>query len=109
MSVTFTLYVKAGEDGTWQPAEEYFENMDSGLYSQIFGEDYQFTQTLGNRHIYDSWTGTFQHLPRVVKVNDKIVELSYRVAETKLTYHNGRETVDVPITVTVEGDTFTYQ
>ena len=108
MSVTFTLYVKAGEDGIWQPAEEYFENMDSGLYSQIFGEDYQFTQTLGNRHIYDSWTGTFQHLPRVVKVNDKIVELSYRVAETKLTYHNGRETVDVPITVTVEGDTFTY-
>ena len=108
MSVTFTLYVKAGEDGTWQPAEEYFENMDSGLYSQIFGEDYQFTQTLENRHIYDSWTGTFQHLPRVVKVNDKIVELSYRVAETKLTYHNGRETVDVPITVTVEGDTFTY-
>ena len=82
--------------------------MDSGLYSQIFGEDYQFTQTLENRHIYDSWTGTFQHLPRVVKVNDKIVELSYRVAETKLTYHNGRETVDVPITVTVEGDTFTY-
>ena len=108
MSVTFTLYVKAGEDGTWQPAEEYFENMDSGLYSQIFGEDYQFTQTLENRHIYDSWTGTFQHLPRVVKVNDKIVELSYRVAETKLTYHNGRETVDVPITVTAEGDTFTY-
>ena len=44
----------------------------------------------------------------MVKVNDKIVELSYRVAETKLTYHNGRETVDVPITVTVEGDTFTY-
>ena len=108
MSVTFTLYVKAGEDGIWQLAEEYFENMDSGLYSQIFGEDYQFTQTLENRHIYDSWTGTFQHLPRVVKVNDKIVELSYRVAETKLTYHNGRETVDVPITVTVEGDTFTY-
>ena len=30
------------------------------------------------------------------------------MAETKLTYHNGRETVDVPITVTVEGDTFTY-
>lgn len=108
MSVTFTLYVKAGENGIWQPAEGYFENMDSGLYSQIFGEDYQFTQTLENRHIYDSWTGTFQHLPRVVKVNDKIVELSYRVAETKLTYHNGRETVDVPITVTVEGDTFTY-
>ena len=108
MSVTFTLYVKAGEDGTWQPAEEYFENMDSGLYSQIFGEDYQFTQTLGNRHIYDSWTGTFQHLPRVMKTADGFVELSYRVAETKLTYHNGRETVDVPITVTVEGDTFTY-
>lgn len=108
MSVTFTLYVKAGEDGTWQPASTYFKNMDSGLYSQIFGEDYQFTQTLGNRHIYDSWTGTFQHLPRVMKTADGFVELSYRVAETKLTYHNGRETVDVPITVTVEGDTFTY-
>ena len=110
MSVTFTLYVKAGEDGTWQPAEDYFTGDNLGeIYDDLIeaGMITDFSVTL-NRHIYDSWTGTFQHLPRVVKVNDKIVELSYRVAETKLTYHNGRETVDVPITVTVEGDTFTY-
>lgn len=110
MSVTFTLYVKAGEDGTWQLAEDYFTRDNLGeIYDDLIeaGMITDFSVTL-NRHIYDSWTGTFQHLPRVVKVNDKIVELSYRVAETKLTYHNGRETVDVPITVTVEGDTFTY-
>ena len=110
MSVTFTLYVKAGEDGTWQLAEDYFTGDNLGeIYDDLIeaGMITDFSVTL-NRHIYDSWTGTFQHLPRVVKVNDKIVELSYRVAETKLTYHNGRETVDVPITVTVEGDTFTY-
>lgn len=110
MSVTFTLYVKAGEDGIWQLAEDYFTGDNLGeIYDDLIeaGMITDFSVTL-NRHIYDSWTGTFQHLPRVVKVNDKIVELSYRVAETKLTYHNGRETVDVPITVTVEGDTFTY-
>lgn len=108
MSVTFTLYVKAGEDGTWQPAEEYFENMDSGLYSQIFGEDYQFTQTLGNRHIYDSWTGTFQHLPRVMKTADGFVELSYRVAETQITYGDG-QTVTIAVTTSDDSDDFTYK
>lgn len=110
MSVTFTLYVKAGEDGIWQPAEDYFTGDNLGeIYDDLIeaGMITDFSVTL-NRHIYDSWTGAFRNLPRVVKVNDKIVELSYRVAETKLTYHNGRETVDVPITVTVEGDTFTY-
>ena len=108
MSVTFTLYVKAGEDGTWQLAEEYFENMDSGLYSQIFGEDYQFTQTLGNRHIYDSWTGTFQHLPRVMKTADGFVELSYRVAETQITYGDG-QTVTIAVTTSDDSDDFTYK
>ena len=108
MSVTFTLYVKAGEDGIWQLAEEYFENMDSGLYSQIFGEDYQFTQTLGNRHIYDSWTGTFQHLPRVMKTADGFVELSYRVAETQITYGDG-QTVTIAVTTSDDSDDFTYK
>lgn len=108
MSVTFTLYVKAGEDGIWQPAEEYFENMDSGLYSQIFGEDYQFTQTLGNRHIYDSWTGTFQHLPRVMKTADGFVELSYRVAETQITYGDGQK-VTIAVTPSDDSDDFTYE
>lgn len=108
MSVTFTLYVKAGEKGIWQPAEEYFENMDSGLYSQIFGEDYQFTQTLGNRHIYDSWTGTFQHLPRVMRTADGFVELSYRVAETQITYGDG-QTVTIAVTTSDDSDDFTYK
>ena len=108
MSVTFTLYVKAGEDGTWQPAEGYFENMDSGLYSQIFGEDYQFTQTLENRHIYDSWTGTFQHLPRVMKTADGFVELSYRVAETQITYGDGQK-VTIAVTPSDDSDDFTYE
>ena len=108
MSVTFTLYVKAGENGIWQPAEGYFENMDSGLYSQIFGEDYQFTQTLENRHIYDSWTGTFQHLPRVMKTADGFVELSYRVAETQITYGDGQK-VTIAVTPSDDSDDFTYE
>ena len=110
MSVTFTLYVKAGEDGTWQPASTYFEELlkeNSGLYEKIFG-DSSFEKTLENLHIYDSWTGTFQHLPRVMRTADGFVELSYRVAETQITYGDG-QTVTIAVTTSDDSDDFTYK
>ena len=109
MSVTFTLYVKAGENGIWQPAEEYFTGDNLGeIYDDLIeaGMTTDFSVTL-NRHIYDSWTGTFQHLPRVMKTADGFVELSYRVAETQITYGDGQK-VTIAVIPSDDSD-FTYK
>lgn len=109
MSVTFTLYVKAGEDGTWQLAEDYFTGDNLGeIYDDLIeaGMITDFSVTL-NRHIYDSWTGTFQHLPRVMKTADGFVELSYRVAETQITYGDGQK-VTIAVIPSDDSD-FTYE
>ena len=110
MSVTFTLYVKAGEDGTWQLAEDYFTGDNLGeIYDDLIeaGMTTDFSVTL-NRHIYDSWTGAFQNLPRVMKTADGFVELSYRVAETQITYGDGQK-VTIAVTPSDDSDDFTYE
>ena len=109
MSVTFTLYVKAGENGIWQPAEDYFTGDNLGeIYDDLIeaGMTTDFSVTL-NRHIYDSWTGAFRNLPRVMKTADGFVELSYRVAETQITYGDGQK-VTIAVIPSDDSD-FTYE
>ncbi|MBS6355925.1 hypothetical protein, partial [Oscillibacter sp.] len=105
MSVTFELYVKIG-DGNWQRAKDYFATFSRGITQKLLdaGMDMDFSQTVTG-HIYDSWGGSFAHLPRVMPAGDGgIVELSYRVVETGITYRGG----DVTITVDTSGEEFVY-
>lgn len=105
MSVTFELYVKIG-DGNWQRAKDYFATFSGGITQKLLdaGMDMDFSQTVTG-HIYDSWGGSFAHLPRVMPAGDGgIVELSYRVVETEIAYQGG----DVTITVDTSGEEFAY-
>lgn len=108
MSVTFELYVKEGKSGGWQRAADYFtqENLGEDAYEKLkdAGILNGFSITLENRHIYDSWSGACENLPRVVKKDSGISELSYRVVETEIAYQGGT----VTITVDTSGEEFAY-
>lgn len=108
MSVTFELYVKEGKSGGWQRAADYFtqENLGEDAYEKLkdAGILNGFSITLENRHIYDSWSGACENLPRVVKKDSGISELSYRVVETEIAYQGGAAT----ITVDTCGEEFAY-
>lgn len=108
MSVTFELYVKEGKSGGWQRAADYFtqENLGEDAYEKLkdAGILNGFSITLENRHIYDSWSGVCENLPRVVKKDSGISELSYRVVETEIAYQGGAAT----ITVDTCGEEFAY-
>ena len=108
MSVTFELYVKEGKSGGWQRAADYFtqENLGEDAYEKLkdAGILNGFSITLENRHIYDSWSGACENLPRVVKKDSGISELSYRVVETEIAYQGGA----VTITVDTSGKEFAY-
>ena len=108
MSVTFELYVKEGKSGGWQRAADYFtqENLGEDAYEKLkdAGILNGFSITLKNRHIYDSWSGACENLPRVVKKDSGISELSYRVVETEIAYQGGAAT----ITVDTCGEEFAY-
>ena len=108
MSVTFELYVKEGKSGGWQRAADYFtqENLGEDAYEKLkdAGILNGFSITLENRHIYDSWSGACENLPRVVKKDSGISELSYRVVETEIAYQGGA----VTITVDTSGEEFAY-
>ncbi|MFR8007535.1 MAG: Cna B-type domain-containing protein [Dysosmobacter welbionis] len=108
MSVTFELYVKEGKSGGWQRAADYFtqENLGEDAYEKLkdAGILNGFSITLENRHIYDSWSGACENLPRVVKKDSGISELSYRVVETEIAYQGGAAT----ITVDTSGEEFAY-
>lgn len=105
MSVTFELYVKTGDEN-WQRAGDYFAMFSKEITQKLqdAGMDMDFSQTVTG-HIYDSWSGSFAHLPRVMPAGDGgIVELSYRVVETEIAYQGGA----VTITVDTSGEEFAY-
>ena len=97
-----------GKSGGWQRAADYFtqENLGEDAYEKLkdAGILNGFSITLENRHIYDSWSGACENLPRVVKKDSGISELSYRVVETEIAYQGGAAT----ITVDTCGEEFAY-
>ena len=70
MSVTFELYVKTGDEN-WQRAGDYFAMFSKEITQKLqdAGMDMDFSQTVTG-HIYDSWSGSFAHLPRVMPAGD---------------------------------------
>ena len=91
--------IKEGKSGGWQRAADYFtqENLGEDAYEKLkdAGILNGFSITLENRHIYDSWSGACENLPRVVKKDSGISELSYRVVETEIAYQGGAATITV--------------
>ena len=102
LTVTFQLQVKS-EGTNWTDADEYFTSKQlsgdtlSKLKAQIkmnngtVSED--FTATLSDTVTGTNWTGKFENLPKVIKVNGgKPIDLEYRVVETSVAYGDDNTT-----------------
>ena len=89
VTVTFKLQVKAGDDA-WQDASDFFQK---GKFNVL--KEYEFTQTLSGTITGGDWSGTFENLPTVVKMEgDEIKNLSYRVVETKVEYGSTTQNIN---------------
>lgn len=103
VDVTFQLQVKAGKDTAWVDAGKYFSETVSDASDDIAaivtggdtGAPYTATKT-GKVHD-QNWSGSFQNLPGVIRVEDgNLVTLEYRVVETEVAYNGTAQTIGAP-------------
>ena len=103
VDVTFQLQVKAGKDTAWVDAGKYFSETVSDASDDIAaivtggdtGAPYTATKT-GKVHD-QNWSGSFQNLPGVIRVEDgNLVTLEYRVVETAVAYNGTPQTIGAP-------------
>lgn len=97
LTVTFRLQVKAGKDGGWENASDYFkETLDPTAYESVFG--FKNTEESAVKEYFtpfetarinagaSAWSGTIKNLPKTIKgKNEEEINLAYRVVEDSIT------------------------
>ena len=104
VTVTFQLQVKAGDGTDWVNADKYFSNNVSEDAAQKIGEtvkggdkDAPYTATKsGTVYTASAWSGSFQNLPKVIRVDGEFVTLTYRVIETEVEYQDQTQAIGAP-------------
>lgn len=108
VTVTFQLQVKAG-DGDWQNAGDYFDQalgdkagtIDNTVTVNGWEEGADYTASKTGKVHNQNWSGSFQNLPRVIRVGGELVALDYRVVETAVAYNGTTQTIEL------NGDSYT--
>ncbi len=100
VEVTFQLQVKAGEDAAWVDAGKYFSETVSDASDEIAAivtggdEGAPYTATKTGKVHDQNWSGSFQNLPKVIRVEDgNLVTLTYRVVETEVKYQDQTQAI----------------
>lgn len=104
VEVTFQLQVKAGEDAAWVDAGKYFDQalgdkagtIDNTVAVNGWEEGADYTATKTGKVHDQNWSGSFRNLPKVIRAEDgNLVDLDYRVVETKVAYDGGEQTFEL--------------
>ena len=107
LTVTFQLQVRTkNSNEEWSGLDTYFSQRSSALDTiddYVIINDWtlvnnnKFTVTKTGKVTGTNWTGKFENLPKVIKVNGgKPIDLEYRVVETSVAYgENGNEVTQI--------------